>query len=299
MVDLTRTVRFCVNPPAPPTPPDSHASTRARDLSNNTFAGAPSMRGLGRYYELEVRCRGEVDPATGYFINIKEIDRAVRASAVPIIERACAQNAAAEPASVLMEVLPAIDAALGGKGTGGKGGSGGVQSVRWRLTPYYSVEMPSTSPSGTAPIALLRQQFDFAAAHRLHAPGLSDADNRAVFGKCNNLKGHGHNYRVEPCVEVVVNGAGEGAAGEGGFTLIDLERIVAETILARFDHTHLNEDTPEFDQRLAGGLNPSVENIAKVFFDLLGPAIARAARGARLRSITVWETDKTSCTYPG
>ena len=277
MVDLTRTVRFCVNPPTPPTGPD----TRAGDLSNNTFAGAPSMVGLGRYYELEVRCRGEVDPATGYFVNIKEIDRATRATAIPIIERACRDEPTAEPAAVLLRVLPELGRALHGR----------VRSVRWRLTPYYSVEMPSSQPSSTAPaVALMRQQFDFAAAHRLHAPGLSDADNRAVFGKCNNPKGHGHNYRLEPCVEVAV-GAGP------GFRLADLERIVAETILARFDHTHLNEDTPQFDQRLPGGLNPSGENIAKVFFDLLGPEIAR--HHARLRSVTVWETDKTSCTYPG
>lgn len=283
MVDLTRTVRFCVNDPAL----GGGGSGAGGANAHNTFAGAPSMRGLGRYYELEVRCRGAVDPATGYFVNIKEIDRAVRASAVPIIERACAQNAAAEPASVLLEVLPALNAAL----------RNSVASVRWRLTPYYSVEMspatPTTSPN-TSPVALLRQQFDFAAAHRLHAPGLSDADNRATFGKCNNLKGHGHNYRVEPCVEVAVH-----AGNSTPFTLIDLERIVAETILARFDHTHLNEDTPEFDQRLPGGLNPSVENIARVFYDLLAPAIARGGTNVRLRSITVWETDKTSCTYPG
>ena len=27
---------------------------------DNTFAAYPSMRGLGRFYELDVRCRGEV-----------------------------------------------------------------------------------------------------------------------------------------------------------------------------------------------------------------------------------------------
>lgn len=277
MVDLTRTVRFCVNDSPPHTAPAAGG-----DLFHNTFAGAPSMRGLGRYYELDVRCRGEVDPTTGYFINIKEIDRATRATAIPIIEKACRAQPEAEPAEVLLRVLPELGRALQGR----------VRSVRWRLTPYYSVEMPAPplSPTAAPAVALIRQQFDFAAAHRLHAPGLSDDDNRAVFGKCNNPKGHGHNYRLEPCVETPV-GATQ------AFRLTDLERIVAETILARFDHTHLNEDTPQFDQRLPGGLNPSVENIARVFFDLLGPEIAR--HHARLRSVTVWETDKTSCTYPG
>lgn len=273
MVELTRTVRFCINDPSP---------SPAGELSHNTFAGAPSMRGLGRYYELDVRCRGEVDPATGYFLNIKEIDRAVRATTIPAIERACRERPGSEPADALRDLLPELNTAL----------KGSLLSVRWRLTPYYSVEMSPASPSSIAPVALLRQQFDFAAAHRLHAPDLSDEQNRAIFGKCNNPKGHGHNYRVEPCVEVPVGGSGP------RFTLTDLERITAEIILNRFDHTHLNEDTREFDQRAAGGLNPSVENIAKVFFDLLGPAIERAGRHARLRSVTVWETDKTSCTYP-
>ena len=47
------------------------------------------------------------------------------------------------------------------------------------------------------------------------------------------------------------------------------------------------------------GINPSVENIAKVCYDLLAPAIARHPGGARLTCVTVWETDKTSCTFPG
>jgi 6-pyruvoyltetrahydropterin/6-carboxytetrahydropterin synthase len=66
--------------------------------------------------------------------------------------------------------------------------------------------------------------------------------------------------------------------------------------LDKFDHTHLNEDTQEFNQS-QGGLNPSVENIAKVFYQLLAPELARAHPGTTLASMTVWETDRTSATY--
>ena len=31
-------------------------------------------------------------------------------------------------------------------------------------------------------------------AHRLHSSKLSDEENKEVFGKCNNVHGHGHNY---------------------------------------------------------------------------------------------------------
>ena len=35
---------------------------------------------------------------------------------------------------------------------------------------------------------------------RMHNPGLSDEENRRVFGKCNNPHGHGHNYVLEVTV---------------------------------------------------------------------------------------------------
>ncbi len=237
------------------------------------------MTGLGRYYELHVRCRGAVDPATGYFVNIKLIDRAVRDVAVPIIQQACESEPGSEPAAVLARMLPVLNARL----------SASVEAVRWSLTPFYSVEMSPMS-SGTV---LIRQQFDFAAAHRLHAPALSDAENIRLFGKCNNPSGHGHNYRVEPCVAVELG-------REPPFGLAQLEDVTTRTLIDRFDHTHLNEDTSEFAIGRPGSLNPSVENISKVFFELLEPAVRSAGGGgAVLRSITVWETDKTCCTYPG
>ncbi|TVQ75581.1 MAG: 6-carboxytetrahydropterin synthase [Phycisphaeraceae bacterium] len=138
--------------------------------------------------------------------------------------------------------------------------------------------------------ALIRQQFDFAAAHRLHVPELSAEENLAIFGHCNNPAGHGHNYRFEPCVAVSLN------TGKPDFTLGKLEQLAHEVILSRFDHKHLNHDTEEFGP---SGVIPSVENIAKVFFDLMAPAVRDASSGkAELHAMTVWETDRTSCTYP-
>lgn len=235
------------------------------------------MHGLGRYYELCVTCAGEADPATGYFMNIKQIDQAVRTHAVPIIEQACIDRPETDPSLVLGEVLSPLNNALGNS----------VRTVEWKLTPYYSVGM---SPR-TLETAVIKQQFDLAAAHRLFAPTLSDEANRAVFGKCTNPRGHGHNYRLEPSVRVPL------APGGSRFTLADLERITARTLLDRFDHVHLNLDTSEFDQS-KGGLNPTVENIARVFYQLLAPEIDKANTGAKLERITVWETDKTSCSFP-
>ena len=41
------------------------------------------------------------------------------------------------------------------------------------------------------------RRYHFSASHRLHVEALSEEENRATFGKCNNPFGHGHNYVVE------------------------------------------------------------------------------------------------------
>ena len=73
MLELSRTVRFCVG----------HDGSMATDAPvANSFAAWPPMRGLGSYYELKVTCRGRADPRSGYFLNIKHIDQAVREGAL-------------------------------------------------------------------------------------------------------------------------------------------------------------------------------------------------------------------------
>lgn len=131
----------------------------------------------------------------------------------------------------------------------------------------------------------LSQKFEFSAAHRLHNPALSDAENRQAYGKCNNPHGHGHNYELQ----VTLLGTPDPATG----LLADLpsvQRTVAAAVLDRFDHKHLNAELPEF-----AALVPSVENIAMVIYRLLRPRLATPH--ARLASVTVWETPKTSCEY--
>lgn len=268
MFELSRTVRFSVN-----LHESGACNNKNADLQQNSFAGLPSMLGLGAHYEVVVACRGNADPVTGYLMNINEIDRAVRGHVVPLVQQAVISKPSANPLQVLPLMLGALQGALGNS----------VCWVRWRLTPYYSITMNAARPDRVA----IRQQFEFAASHRLHCPSLSDEENRRIFGKCNNANGHGHNYRLEPVVSVPL----APPAGQMPLTLQVLERIVNDTIISRFDHKHLNLDAPEFRD-----LNPSVEHIAKVCYDLLLQPIRQA--GGELRRITVWETEKTSCVYP-
>jgi 6-pyruvoyltetrahydropterin/6-carboxytetrahydropterin synthase len=50
------------------------------------------------------------------------------------------------------------------------------------------------------PVVTVTRVLRFNAAHRVHNPALSDEDNRALYGKCNNPNWHGHNYRLEVSV---------------------------------------------------------------------------------------------------
>jgi 6-pyruvoyltetrahydropterin/6-carboxytetrahydropterin synthase len=106
--------------------------------------------------------------------------------------------------------------------------------------------------------ASVTRRYRFCAAHRLHADHLSPRENLAVFGKCNNPNGHGHNY----VVFVTVKSTAPITIG-GGIDMERLDRIVANEVVRRFDHHDLNQD-PEFADRTTTG-----ENLVLLIWDLL------------------------------
>jgi 6-pyruvoyltetrahydropterin/6-carboxytetrahydropterin synthase len=265
MVEIGRTVRFCLS--------DGGTASVPR---HNTFASWPPMVGLGRYYELSVRCQGTVDPLTGYFMNIKHIDSAVRDHAIPQILDVLTQypNSAEAPLGTTMQrILAVLGPPL----------DDSVTEVRLHLTPFYNLAIWSRDMENI----LIRHQYEFCAAHRLHASKLSDAENERIFGKCNNPSSHGHNYKVE----VVI---GVGIDEQGHIPNIDqLDAVVAEHVIEPLDHKNLNIDVPQFAQ-----LNPSVENICQVIHQILKPVVGDQLK-AQLHEVSVWETEKTRCTYRG
>lgn len=99
----------------------------------------------------------------------------------------------------------------------------------------------------------------FNAAHRLYNPAWTHAQNNEVFGLCNNVNWHGHNY------DLIVKVIGEINPDTG--YVVDmkyLKQIIKEEIEDRFDHKNLNLDCPEFE-----GINPTAENIVVVIYKLL------------------------------
>jgi 6-pyruvoyltetrahydropterin/6-carboxytetrahydropterin synthase len=134
------------------------------------------------------------------------------------------------------------------------------------------------------PIVTVTRRVHFNAAHRLHAPALSDTDNRAVFGPCNNPNYHGHNYELEISVEGEVDPT-TGYVADLGV----VKRIAEETVLAAFDHKNLNLDVAEFRD-----LNPTAENIAVVIWRKLEGKLP-----GRLARIVLWETPRNCVEYDG
>ena len=133
------------------------------------------------------------------------------------------------------------------------------------------------------PIAHLSRRYHLSASHRLHAPSLTDDQNQATFGKCNNPYGHGHNYTVE----VTVSGPVDPATGMVT-NLADLDAFAREHLIDPYDHTNLNT-LPSFQH-----LVPTTENFAVELHKIFA-----AYPHARLERVHVEETPNNSFDYAG
>jgi 6-pyruvoyltetrahydropterin/6-carboxytetrahydropterin synthase len=282
---LTREIRFAVN--ATEDDQLTHAPT-------NSYGGYPSLTGLGYFFTLAATVEGPLDPQSNYLLNIKQIDAMLRAKALPVITRHVRARTFGGGGRVLQEVFEAVAKSDEKEGVLLSFPSSfrrsvasslsptppSLSSLTLRLSPFQTWSIHASEH----PMIRLSQMFEFAATHRLHNPALSESENRSIYGKCNNPHGHGHNYQLQ------VSLVGQPDANGMLINVPRLEKLVAETVIDRFDHKNLNVELPEFAERI-----PSVENIAQVIYRLLQPRLK--FEHARLASVTVWETPKTWCEY--
>jgi 6-pyruvoyltetrahydropterin/6-carboxytetrahydropterin synthase len=132
---------------------------------------------------------------------------------------------------------------------------------------------------------IVTARLTFSAAHRLHNPNRDAEWNRRTYGKCDNPRGHGHNYALE----VSVRGRIDPETG----MVIDLKRlkdIMRERIIDRVDHTSLNEDVD-----FLVGVIPTAENLARSFWQQLVGAISNG----ELYEVVLEETERNSVRYRG
>jgi 6-pyruvoyltetrahydropterin/6-carboxytetrahydropterin synthase len=144
--------------------------------------------------------------------------------------------------------------------------------------PAPEVDRP---PAGLFRIAGLEGKFmyevsvdeTFAAAHNL----------RGYKGKCEDL--HGHNYKVR----VTLAGPELDSVGLL-YDFVHLKQVI-QGVIRSLDHKYLNE-LPPFTT-----INPSAENIARHIHDEAAKQMRAVPNGAKISSITVWESEVTAATY--
>jgi 6-pyruvoyltetrahydropterin/6-carboxytetrahydropterin synthase len=138
-----------------------------------------------------------------------------------------------------------------------------------------------SAPAGNA---YFGRRYTLSASHRLHSDALTEAENSAVYGKCNNPYGHGHNY----VLEVLVGGAIDPETGMV-LNLAILDAMVQKHFIERFDHTNLNLDSL-FQNRV-----PTTENLCRAVFELLDGEV----EPAKLVQVRVEETENNFFEYAG
>lgn len=272
-IRLMREIRFSIDRDWATGAHGQDGFERAHPIANS-WGGWPSAVGIAPFLVLRITVTGMPDPVTGYLINIQELDRLLRHHAIPLTARQLSQiGVRATGEAIVRGCWDCVDRET----------PAGCRLERLGLwtTPFLSYAIGAENRD----MIELTQCFEFSASHRLHVESMSPEENRACFGKCNNPNGHGHNYQVE-----ITIGRSNPASNGVVLALPKFEDIVKREVIDRLDHTHLNADVPEFK-----GVNPSVENIAKVVWQYLDGKFEDAV----LRRVRVWETAKTYAEYSG
>ena len=217
--------------------------------------------------KLWVTLAGQPDPNTGMLLNVARVSRMVRESLAEYEYKT--PNTAY---SLLRWSLPALRDKFPGFD---------VTQVMLEMDDRVRVVLPS----GEEDMVEVTVIYELAASHCLRNSRWDAGRNVEEFGKCSNPAGHGHNYKLE----VILRGKPDKNTGQ--LTAVGIaDLIVGENILRRFDHKNLNADCPEFRE-----LMPTVENMARVFWELLDGKFG----DARLQRIRVWETANTCADYFG
>ncbi len=265
MVRLGRLVRFSVNP-----------FLDRLSLGFNSYASKPAAEGLSLFLELAVELVGPPQPDTGLLVNVSDIDQAVRRHAVPVFLERIGEHLRRGEHIGLPRLASLLDAA--GEHLRDKFGPARVARLALKLDPFRKLTMDTNEPG----VLYFSEKFEFAATHKLWNDRFSEPQNRRTFGKCANPTGHGHNYLVEVTVRT--------PAGGPALEIGQFEHIVDAQLMQLVDHKNLNVDVAAFRETV-----PTVENIAVFAWEHLAGQLGPA----QLHCVTVWESDRTYCTYCG
>jgi 6-pyruvoyltetrahydropterin/6-carboxytetrahydropterin synthase len=131
----------------------------------------------------------------------------------------------------------------------------------------------------------LTRRASFSAAHQLWSPQLSEAENLALYDKCANPHGHGHNYELE----VTIRGVPDPLTGMV-LNLSDMKQIMYEQVICWVDHKHLNYDVPWLE-----GVIPTTEVLVMKFWERLVHSFPEGM----LYEVKLYETEHNIAAYRG
>ena len=263
MHKLSRVVRFSVNPFLPQT-----------QTGSNSYCSKPGGEGLAVFFALWVELEGEIDPDTGFVVNLVDIDRTVRLKAVPIFEQMIREKFGRAEHIDLKMICDCLAMCGNELRTSFKTR---LSRLSLELNPLRQLTMDMGDPE----MMYYSEKFEFAAMHKLWNDNFSDDKNFEVFGKCANPTGHGHNYVVEVTVKVP-----RGTQ----FSFGSYSKVVDENFIELVDHKNLNADVAFFADK-----NPTVENITAFGWAQLAGKFGQAV----LDEVRVWENDRAFCSYRG
>jgi 6-pyruvoyltetrahydropterin/6-carboxytetrahydropterin synthase len=265
MHKLARHVRFSINP-----------FLSEENEGFNSFVSKPAGEGLSIFLELSVEVIGEVEPATGFIVNVADIDNRVHEFAVPVFIERIRQDFGQARHIGFFAVAELLKSSWGRLAD--KFGTAQLSKLSLKLNPFRKVVIDSKDLE----MVYFSEKFEFAAMHKLWNDDFSEEQNFEVFGKCANPTGHGHNYIIEVTIKI--------PASKNGFRISDFERVVDNELIKLVDHKNLNADVSQFSRT-----NPTVENITAFAWNRLVGKFGEAV----LHCVTVWETDKTYSSYYG
>jgi len=265
MRKLIRQVRFSINPFLP------------KDKDGfNSYTSEPAGEGLSLFFELSVELTGKVEPNTGFVVNVIDVDRQVREHVVPIFASRVREYWRQGRHITFSDVAEILNSTW--KQLADKFGTSRLSELSLALNPFRKIVVNRED----CKMIYFSEKFEFAAMHKLWNDDFSEERNFQVFGKCANPAGHGHNYIVEVKIELPTSG--------NDFCIGDFERVISDELINLLDHKNLNAEVAGFDR-----INPTVENITTFAWE----KIAGKFGLAKLHCVTVWETDKTYCSYFG
>ncbi|GEO24700.1 6-pyruvoyltetrahydropterin synthase [Alicyclobacillus acidoterrestris] len=249
--------------------------TWSEEENQRVFGLCSNPNGHGHDYTLEVMVRGYIDEKTGIVVNIVDVDKVVKDFLHAEIDGKFLNHE--HPyfhghLPTTENIVHFIWDSLQDKFSGCE-----LHQLRLHENDFLYSEKEF------GPMVQLTRKYHFSAAHRLHSDQLTDEENVALFGKCNNPHGHGHNYKLE----VTVRGSIHPVTGMVT-DLAELDETVSRVVLQQFDHKHLNLDTTQFQT-----LNPTSEVVATVIWDMLRDHVPN------LYKVGLWETEKNYFEYYG